>query len=266
MRVAAVQMTSTSDKVHNLAEAHRLLIKAVKQKAELVAFPETFSQIAPREFIRDAESWNGLFVKSLQEWAIDHKIWILAGSLPFKIPGNPRKVTNTSLLISSEGEIVARYDKIHLFDAQVGKRSYCESKYFKPGETVVVAPTPFGKVGLSVCYDLRFPELYRAQALKGARIIFAPAAFTAATGEAHWDILTRARAIENEVFIIAPAQAGTPYPGREMHGHTRIVDPWGKVLAEQKSGTGLAIADLDFKEQERIRATLPVLKHQRLVK
>jgi len=267
MRVAAIQMTSTPDKRANLAEAHRLLIDALNRDAELVAFPENFSILTDdgAQYLKEAETLRGMTVETLQEWAAEYDIWIMGGSIPLKSKTHPKKVTNTSLLISPEGAIKARYDKIHLFDVQLsGDRTYKESKQVTPGNKPVVAKTPFGKVGLSVCYDLRFPELYRELSEQGADMIFIPSAFTAFTGKAHWDVLTRARAIENQAYIIAPAQTGSPYPGRVTHGHTRIIDPWGRVIAERFAGPGMIWADINYNEMKRIRTELPALKHRKL--
>jgi len=168
-------------------------------------------------------------------------------------------------LIGPTGKIHARYNKIHLFDAKLPDRVYAESKLVKAGKKPVTVKTPHGTVGLSICYDLRFPELYRRFARVGAQMVFIPSAFTALTGLAHWDSLTRARAIENQCFVIAPAQAGSPYPGRKTYGHTRVIDPWGRVLAESIETLGPVIADLDFDDLNRIRQELPALKHRKIV-
>ena len=249
MRVAAIQMTSGTNKSKNLAEAYRLFEEAMKRGCDLVSFPENFSLLTndSDQFLAESETLKGVTVESLQEWAAEYDVWILGGSIPLKSAKDPKRVTNTSLLISSEGEIEARYDKIHLFDVFVkGDQSYEESKSVIPGKKVLTAETPWTKVGLSICYDLRFPELYRKHSEAGAELCFVPSAFTRPTGIAHWDVLTRARAIENLCYIVAPAQCGSPYPGRETHGFTRIVDPWGRVIAERASGPGVVWAPLDF--------------------
>jgi predicted amidohydrolase len=285
MRIAAIQMTSTADKARNLQMAHDLMAAAKDRGAELVAFPENFAMLTDdsREFVDGAETLKGMIVETLCEWAAEQDLWILGGSVALKSAskasdGHKTKrgvkpgasITNTSLLINSDGEIVARYDKIHLFDVELsGDRRYHESEHIRAGRKPVVADTPWGRVGLSVCYDLRFPELYRKLSRDGAEVIFAPSAFTAVTGKAHWDTLTRARAIENQAFVVAPAQAGRHVgtdgrPGRETHGHARIVDPWGRILAERPQGPGIVYAELDFKELERVRRELPALKHRRL--
>lgn len=265
MRVAAVQMTSTPDPTHNLDQAHAFLIDAVSQGAEFVAFPENVFLLTSnsKDTIRIAKEQNSVWKETLSEWAIEHDVWILGGSIP--VPAPKGKLTNTSFLFSPEGKAVARYDKIHLFDADVaGDREYRESKTFKAGTRPVVARTSLGKVGLSICYDLRFPELYRKESKAGAQVLFVPAAFTVPTGQAHWDVLTRARAIENLCYVVAPAQWGTNFEGRETYGCTRIIDPWGRILAERPKGTGVSIADLDLGKLEEIRNKLPALEHRKL--
>jgi nitrilase len=262
IRVAAIQMNSTPDKAQNLATARRLFKEATEKCPYIIAFPETFNMLSGKsaDIREEAETIRGLTVETLREWAAEYNVWILGGSIFLK-SSKKDLVTNTSLLINPDGDIAARYDKIHLFDAEISgdKTAYRESNIVKAGKKPVMAQTPWGTVGLSICFDLRFPELYRAYAAKAARIIFVPAAFTETTGKAHWDILTRARAIENQAFVIAPAQTGSPYPGRNTYGHTRIVDPWGEVLAEHKTGSGVIVTELDFKRQDEIRRSLPVL-------
>lgn len=267
VRIAAIQMTSGKDKSANLAEAHRLLLEALDRKAEFVAFPENFSLQTDqsRQFFSEAEVARGsMTVETLQEWAAEYDVWIVGGTISLKTK-DEKKVRQSSLLISPEGEIVARYDKIHLFDADVpGDQKYHESKWVEPGKKAVTADTPLGKVGLTVCYDLRFPELYRVLSRDQVPVIFVPSAFTAVTGKAHWDTLTRARAIENLSYIVAPAQTGSPYPGRQTYGHTRIVDPWGRVLAERPAGPGVVWADISLEKIAQVRKEFPVLNHRRL--
>ena len=258
-RIAACQMNSTADKAHNLDQAHGLLLEAVNRGADLVSFPETFSALCPTRTLQQAaaETLRGPTVETLREWAVEHNVWIHGGSLLLKTKGE--KLTNTTLLFDPYGEIVARYDKIHLFNAKLSqdKTSYEESKTIQAGKKVVTADLPCGPVGLSICFDLRFPELYRKQAAQGVNVIFIPAAFTSVTGKAHWDVLTRARAIENQCYVVAAAQVGSPYEGRETHGHTRIIDPWGRVIAERSKGVGIVMAELEYGEMARIRAELP---------
>ncbi|MGK5088038.1 carbon-nitrogen hydrolase family protein [Bdellovibrionota bacterium FG-2] len=268
MRIAAIQMTSTNDTRANLRQAHDLIQEAaLNNKADLVALPETFSFIgsSPAEWLSGAERMQDNTVQSLREWAIEFNVWILAGSVALRGGPTAKRIRNTSLLFSNDGELVASYDKIHLFDADYPPESPTrESKVFQPGRRPIVAKTPFGKLGLSICYDLRFPELYRKLSSLGAEIIFTPAAFTEVTGKAHWDVLTRARAIENQTYLVAAAQHGSPSPGRPTFGHTRIIDPWGRVIAEKSQGPGVVWADIDFNEIKRIRQTLPALKNRRL--
>lgn len=266
MRIAAIQMTSTPDKSHNLGEAYRLFHEALDRGAELVAFPENFALLTDdkAQLVAEAETLKGPTVETLQEWAAENDVWILGGSVQLKTR-KPGRLTNTSLLISNDGDIAARYDKIHLFDVKLSAdREYRESEVIDAGRAPVAAETPWGIVGLSVCYDLRFPELYRSMSKAGAQVIFAPSAFTALTGKAHWDVLTRARAIENQAFLVAPAQTGSPHPGRQTHGYTRVVDPWGRVIAERNAGPGVVLAQLDFNELKRVRTELPALEHRRL--
>ncbi len=271
MRAAAIQMCSTPDKNANMNEAHRLLMEALVQDPNCVAFPENFSLFTDNaeEFQAGAETLKGPTVETLQEWAAEQDIWIVGGSIPIlgkKAAGKTAgpNITNTSLLISPEGEIHARYDKIHLFDVDLPDRKYRESDHVVPGKKVVVAETAWGNMGLSICYDVRFPELYRKMADEDVHMIFIPAAFTALTGKAHWDILTRTRAVENQAFVIAPAQFGKPFDGRETHGHTRIIDPWGRILAERSDGPGVVWADLTQDGLEKPRRELPALKNRRL--
>ncbi|MBC7386320.1 MAG: carbon-nitrogen hydrolase family protein [Cryobacterium sp.] len=268
-RVAAIQMNSTPDVDRNLSQARVLLDEALAHDPNIVAFPENMLLFSERssDYLENAQTTrggaSGRMIETLQEWAAEADVWLLAGSLPMK--GKDEKIFNSSILFSPEGDLFARYDKIHLFDVEIpGDRKYLESADVSPGKKVVTAETPWGNLGLSICYDIRFPELYRKHADAGAHSIFIPAAFTAVTGKAHWDILTRARAVENQCYVIAPAQTGGPFEGRECHGHTRIVDPWGRVIAERPAGTGVVMADLDYGELFNIRSRLPSLAHRRL--
>lgn len=264
-RVAAIQMSSGPDVDRNLAQARELLDEALRSDPNIVAFPENmllFSDHAG-DYRKNAQGPRGSMLEILREWSAEADIWLLAGSLPLRAPGG--KVFNASVFFSPEGEIHARYDKIHLFDVDVpGDRSYRESDDVVPGKKAVVTNTPWGTLGLSICYDIRFPELYRKLSSAGAHTLFVPAAFTAVTGKAHWDVLTRARAIENQCFLVAPGQTGTPFPGRECHGHTRIIDPWGRIIAERSAGVGVVMADLDYGTLFDVRTKLPALSHRRL--
>lgn len=278
LRVAAAQMNSTPYLKENLAQAHDLLLQAADRSVDILAFPENFLVFAEtsEQLHAQAETLKGVMVESLQEWAADYGIWIVAGSLPVKAASakaakgkkSSPKITNTCLVIDPEGTIKARYDKIHLFDANIKDgQSYRESNDVKAGTKPVRFESPWGYGGLSICYDVRFPELYRklsAMPKGGTDFFFIPSAFTAVTGKAHWDLMTRARAVENQAFVIAPAQVGSPYPGRQTHGHTRIIDPWGRTLAERPKGVGIVWADLKSSEVERIRGELPALSNRKL--
>lgn len=264
-RIAAIQMNSTPDVDRNLAQARGLLDEALRSDPNIVVFPENMLLFSGKsdDYAKHAQNTKGELIQTLQEWSAEADIWLLAGSLPMKAPGG--KIYNSSVFFSPEGDIHARYDKIHLFDVNVaGDQQYRESDDVAPGKKAVTTDTPWGCLGLSICYDIRFPELYRKHADAGAHTLMIPAAFTATTGKAHWDILTRARAVENQAYVVAAAQTGSPYPGRECHGHTRIVDPWGRVIAERPAGTGVVMADLDYGNLFEIREKLPALKHRRL--
>ncbi len=271
MRVAAIQMNSTPDKARNLSQAHQLFLEALDRKPDLVAFPENFALFCEKsaDWREGAETLDGVVVSTLQEWAAEYDVHILGGSMALKTRSRAKgaaKITNSSLMIASDGEIVARYDKMHLFDAELAgdKTAYRESDLVAAGKKPVLAKTSLGDFGMAVCYDLRFPELFRKYSEKDAAAIFLPSAFTALTGKAHWDSLTRARAIENQAYFIAPAQWGEHYPGRQTHGHTRIVDPWGRILAERPSGIGVTWADLSNDELNRVRREIPCLQNRRL--
>jgi predicted amidohydrolase len=267
VRVGIVQMTSTDDLAANLADARRRVDQAAEQGAAWVALPENFAYLR-REGTRFpcAQGLDGEIVGTVQELATRHGIWILGGTFPEVVPGEER-VYNTSVLVSPEGRLEAVYRKIHLFDVDLaaqGGTAYRESASVAPGREVVTAKTPFGGVGLSVCYDLRFPELYRALAERGVRFLSVPSAFAPQTGRDHWEVLLRARAIENQCFVVAPAQYGQHSPTRASHGRAMVVDPWGVVLAVAPDRPCVVVADCDLAQQDAIRASLPVLRHRRL--
>jgi predicted amidohydrolase len=266
VRVAVVQMTSTDDLVHNLKQAEALLREAVSLGARFVALPENFAYLR-REGgdFPFAQPVDGEILAAVRRWAAELGVRILAGSIAERVPGEAR-VYNTSALVSPQGRIEAVYRKIHLFDVDLGDAggSFRESASIAPGDEIVVADTEIGGVGLSICYDLRFPELYRVQAARGARFLCVPSAFTRETGKDHWEVLLRARAIENQAFVVAPAQCGRHGPDRASHGHSLIVDPWGVVLAQQGDRPGVAVAECDLEEQDRMRARLPSLRNRRL--
>lgn len=263
--VAAVQMTSTENRRRNLEAARRLARRAAAEGAELVAFPENFSYLRPEGSpVRVSDPLDGELVSELGELARELGCWLLAGSIPEKIPRR-RRIHNTSLLLDSTGRLVARYRKIHLFDVEIpGRVAFRESRVVVPGTRAVVARTPLGGLGLTVCYDLRFPELYRKLTLLGAQVLFVPSAFTAYTGRFHWLPLLRARAIENQCWVVAPAQVGRHAPSRRSWGHTTIVDPWGTVVATLERGTGVVTATIDLDFVDEVRAGLPSLEHVRL--
>lgn len=263
VRVAAIQMNSRDDKAANLEQAEALVAQAAAGGAQLAALPETFNFMGTEPAIRAAaEPIPGPTSERVGQLARRLGIWLNSGSMAEAVPAQ-QQYFNTSLLFNPAGEIVATYRKVHLFDVEAGGDTYRESDAVAPGAAVVTAETPWGTVGLSICYDLRFPELYRALALRGARILFTPAAFTLATGKDHWEVLQRARAIENQAFVVAPAQIGVHPPGRPCYGSAMIVDPWGTVLARAPEQPAVVLADLDLAYLERVRTKLPALRHRR---
>ncbi len=264
--VAAVQMTSTSDREANLRKAEELLYRGVDEGARVLSLPENFSFMGENESekLELAETSEGdPATDFLKGFARLNKVWIVGGSIPIK--AGEGKVFNRSLLIDDQGDIVASYDKIHLFDVDIaGGESHKESRTVRRGDKVVTYEASFGGVGLSICYDLRFPELYRELTLKGATMIFVPAAFTRQTGEAHWEVLLRARAIENQVYIIAPAQVGIHNKSRSTFGNSMIIDPWGKVIARARDEETVITAEIDFEYLDSVRQSIPCLSHKRL--
>ncbi len=263
MRAAAIQLNSTSDVDSNLESAERLLRATAREGAELAVLPEKWSLLASGEVSAElAEPLDGPVIGAARSWARELGIHLVAGSVPERVPGR-ELLSNTSLLIDPGGEIAATYRKIHMFDVDVGGVSYRESAHERAGEDIVSADVDGVRVGLTICYDLRFPELFRILTIDGARVITVPSAFTAATGEPHWEILLRARAIENQVFILAANQTGEADPQYSSWGHTMLVDPWGRVLDSVAEGEGYAIADLDLEELERIRERIPALANRR---
>jgi deaminated glutathione amidase len=273
--VGAVQMTSTEDVEGNLERARELVRQAATFGALLVGLPENFAylgndrdhRLAIAETLPDpgtaAPGPTGPILGAMQELARATGTWLLLGGFPERGAGN--KIRNSAVLLDPSGAVVSVYRKMHLFDVDVpGGRRFRESEAIEPGGTPVVAETPWGGLGLSICYDLRFPELYRALTAGGARMVAVPSAFTVETGKDHWHVLLRARAIENQVFLLAPAQVGVHGPNRSSYGHALVVDPWGVVLAECGDHEGVALARLDFDYQDRVRAALPVLTHRRV--
>ncbi|MEE2678306.1 MAG: carbon-nitrogen hydrolase family protein [Myxococcota bacterium] len=267
MRVAIVQMNSTDDLPVNLAAAERLVGEAAALGARFVALPENFAYLR-REGLRFpcAQGLDGDIVGAVRTWARRHGLRILGGTFPERVSGEDR-VYNTSFLVSPEGEIEAVYRKIHLFDVRLGTgANFTESASIAPGSEVVVADTPEGGIGLSVCYDLRFPELYRAMLTVGhdVRFLCVPSAFMPQTGKDHWEVLLRARAIENQAFVVAPAQCGQHGEGRASYGRSLIIDPWGLILAQAGDRPGVIVADCDLEELARTRDRLPALQHRKL--
>ncbi len=268
MRVALVQMTSSDRPDDNLARAETLIRQAAEKEPDLIALPENFLYLRAEGdrpgFSEDAET--GEHVGLLRSLARELGVWLLAGSIPERIEGSD-KIHNTCLLLGRRGDLHAAYRKIHLFDVTLPNGvELKESRHVEPGSEVVTADTDMCRVGLTVCYDLRFPELYRKLTKAGAEVIFVPSAFTAQTGKDHWHVLLRARAIENQVFVAAPAQYGSHSDKRQSYGHSLAVDPWGAVVAEAPDQEGaIVVADLDLERLREIRRKLPCLEHTRLI-
>jgi predicted amidohydrolase len=264
VRVAAVQMVSGPDVQGNLDEAARLIEMAVGQGAKLVALPEYFPILGLHERdkvkVREEEG-SGPIQEFLASTARAHGIWIVGGSVPL-VASTPDKVRNSCLVYDDQGKRVARYDKIHLFGFEMGAESYSEPRTIEPGKEIVTFDSPFGRIGLSICYDLRFPELYRA--MQDVDLILVPSAFTETTGKAHWETLIRARAIENLAYVLAPAQGGCHANKRETHGDTMLVDPWGVILDRLPRGAGVVIGNIDHAHTRKLRQSLPALAHRTL--
>lgn len=265
---AAVQMNSQADVAKNLARAELLVAEAAKQGARMIVLPENFAFMGGEddERLRVAEHLDtdkpGAIRTFLETNSKKHGVWIIAGGLP-EASGDAVRVHNTCVVVGPDGSITARYRKIHLFDVEVGDgQRYRESASCAPGDKPVVAPVAGASVGLSICYDLRFPELYRSLVALGAEVLVVPAAFTLATGKDHWHVLLRARAIESQCYVIAPAQWGTHPKGRRTFGKSCIIDPWGEVIAQASEGEGIAVATLDPAYLQHVRTSLPSLQHR----
>lgn len=266
--MAAIQMVSGHSLIGNLAEAADLLGQAADRGARLAVLPENFALMGRRETdklaVREAEG-SGPVQDFLAEQALRHRLWLVGGTIPLRSGDSAGdRVRAACLLFDDQGRQVARYDKVHLFDVQVvgSRERYAESATIEPGDRYVVADTPFGRLGLAVCYDLRFPEQFRAMADQGMEIMALPAAFTATTGAAHWEVLLRARAIENQCYVIAAGQGGQHTNGRETFGDSLLIDPWGLILDRLAWGPGIALANLDRAFLEDIRRQFPVLTHR----
>jgi predicted amidohydrolase len=264
VRAAAVQLTSTADRERNLATADRLTRAAAKAGAELIVLPEKWAVLGtPEETAAGAEPFDGPALAWARAIARELGIDLVAGSIAERVPDRD-KGSNTSAHFGPDGELRAVYRKMHMFDVEVGGRSYRESDHEEPGDEVVVSETAGGvELGLTVCYDLRFPELYRILAVRGARIITVPAAFTLTTTREHWEVLLRARAIEDQAFVVAANQFGEHAPGLRSGGRSMIVDPWGVVLAQAPDSETFALAELDLERQAEIRRSLPSLANRR---
>ncbi len=267
VRVATIQMVSTPDVKANLEQAESLVREAAADGAEFAVLPEYFPLISDDETDKlniAEEIGDGPIQEKLAALASQHGMWLMAGSIPIRTD-DPGRVAGTCLLYNHEGNCVARYDKMHLFDVCVNKEegeSYNESNTIVPGSEVVAAATPFATIGLSICYDLRFPELYRELVNRGASIITVPAAFTYSTGKRHWQMLLSARAVENLCFVIASNQGGQNTEKRATWGHSMIIDPWGNILCSLEQGPGIACADLDLAHLEELRTSFPALQHR----
>jgi deaminated glutathione amidase len=263
--LGAVQMTSTADRARNLDTAIRLVNEAADLGARFVGLPENFAFMGPEDArLAGAETLEGPSLSALRDVARRRNLFVLAGSIAERVDA-PKKTANTSALIGDDGSLLAVYRKIHLFDVNIpdGAR-YAESEVVVPGDRVVVAPTPLGRVGLSICYDLRFPELYRQLSELGAEVLTIPSAFTLFTGKDHWEVLVRARAVENLAYVLAPAQVGRHSPTRQTFGNAMIVDPWGVVLARCPDGEGVCVAPFRRDRLEQVRREVPALKHRKL--
>lgn len=267
LNVACIQLTSGSDMAANIAAIEGYIKEARVGGAEFIALPENAfymraeGEASPKRYLQ-AEHPG---ITAAKKWAKNFAVWILIGSVAvIADDANEARLLNRSLLIDADGNIAKVYDKIHLFDVEVGDgQVYRESERMAPGTKAALAHTPWGYMGLTVCYDVRFPHLYRTLAKMGAQILTVPAAFTAVTGEAHWHVLNRARAIENGCFVIAPAQTGTHPGGRKTYGHSLIIDPWGKVLADGGDTPGVVYAVIDLEDVAKVRAKIPSLLHDR---
>jgi len=263
-RVAALQMVSTPEVMANLGSADRLIAAAAAAGARLVALPENFYLIGRHEAdkvrVREPEG-EGPIQGFLAAAARRHRVWIVGGTAPISC-ADPGRIRSACLVFDDTGRRVARYDKMHLFRFEAGDERYDESRTLEAGESAVAVQSPFGRLALSVCYDVRFPELYRE--LGDFDAMFVPSAFTVPTGAAHWETLLRARAIENQAYVIAPAQGGLHASGRRTYGHSMIVDPWGQVLAVRPEGEGVLLAEIDTGRVQEVRASLPAVANRRL--
>ncbi len=267
MQIAVVQMTSTNKVADNLAHVRTAIASAASAGAHFVVLPENFAAFGSREYASlaaaEGDTLDGPIVTQLCQMALQHRIWLCAGTLPLLTGNDPRPATAT-LIISPEGRVTSRYHKIHLFDAQVADRQgqYQESASYAPGRGLCVIDTVFGRIGVAVCYDLRFPEMFLAYRKLGVSLLVIPSAFTHATGAAHWETLIRCRAIENGYFIAAANQGGVHWNNRETWGHSMVVDPWGKVLHESGIEPDVGLASIDMSHSHRMRQAIPTQWHR----
>ncbi|MCK5354585.1 MAG: carbon-nitrogen hydrolase family protein [Methyloprofundus sp.] len=268
-KCAAIQMASSPNISSNLIEAERLIAEAVKAGAKLVALPENFALMGQTEFdkIKNKEQDGaGPIQDFLANSAKKHAVWIVAGTMPIADPTDENKILSACLVYNDQGERVARYDKIHLFDVHVPgtEEVYRESDTISKGSEPLVIDSPFGKLGIAICYDLRFPELFRTLQEQGMEVLILPSAFTEKTGAAHWELLLRARAVENLCYVIAPNQGGFHVNGRQTYGHSMIIDPWGTVLDCKKTNAGFVAAEIDLARLHKTRESFPVLQHRQI--
>ena len=267
-KVACIQMASGPNVAANLYEAEKLIYQAAKQGAKLVVLPENFAIMGLKETdkvaVREADG-KGPMQEFLASQAKRHKVWLVGGTIPL-VADDPGKIRAACMVFDDQGKRVARYDKIHLFDVQVvgSDERYTESETIEPGNELMVIDTPFGRLGLAICYDLRFPELFRAMLDQGMELMAVPSAFTAITGRAHWEALVRTRAIENLCYVFASAQGGYHLNGRETHGDAMIIDPWGTVLDRLPRGSGVVCAEVDVERVRSTRRNFPAVDHRRL--
>ncbi|WP_343656447.1 carbon-nitrogen hydrolase family protein [Paraburkholderia caribensis] len=261
-RVAALQMVSTPERDRNLADADRLIALAAADGAQLVLLPEYFCFMGYKDTdkltVREPYG-DGPIQRFLADAARRHKVWVIGGTLPLTAPEETR-VLNTTLVFDPEGNEAARYDKIHLFNFEKGEESFDEARTIRPGDTVRTFDAPFGRVGLSVCYDLRFPELYRR--MGDCALIVVPSAFTYTTGRAHWETLLRARAVENQCYVLAAAQGGKHENGRRTWGHTMLIDPWGEIIDVRDEGAGVVAGNIERSRIDEVRQSLPAWRHR----
>lgn len=262
-RAALIQMVSSANVAENLQQIEQLMIQAREEQTDLVLLPENFAFMGLNETdkLQIGEVYGvGTIQQKISQLAKELGLWVIAGTIPLKSSGS--KVRASCLVYDAQGKCVSRYDKIHLFDVNVSsKEAYQESMSIERGHDLALVDTPVGKIGLTVCYDLRFPELYQQLMLQGAQLFTVPSAFTAITGLAHWEVLLRARAIENLCYVLAANQGGRHENGRSTFGHSMIVDPWGRVLAQKDIGIGVVIADIDLHGQKELRRSFPCLEH-----